>query len=163
MHRVRVSQEEVGVCTKENGHEGSKGKIMPGIEISDPATREYLLREAARCSNHPDVKVGAVALTREGQRFLGANFVVPQENHSGFPSVHAEVAALIQSRGKVEKLYVTHPPCKQCASHIFVFGVREVVVHPGPYGEHFSRRWAVDTAEARKFLEDNGVVYRLLQ
>ena len=136
---------------------------MACVELTPDVPVAHLLQLAAQQSNHPSVKVGAVALTREGQRFLGANFVVPQENHSGFPSVHAEVAALIQSRGKVEKLYVTHPPCKQCASHIFVFGVREVVVHPGPYGEHFSRRWAVDTAEARKFLEDNGVVYRLLQ
>jgi deoxycytidylate deaminase len=135
---------------------------MPSIEITDPATIEYLLREAAQCSNHPAVKVGALALTKDGRCFMGANLEVPQENHSGFPSVHAEVVALMQSQGKVEKICVTHPPCKQCASHIFVFGVREVIVHPGPYGEHFLRRWAADTTEARKFLENMGVKYHIL-
>lgn len=63
-------------------------------------------------------------------------------------TVHAEANALHFANRDVEgcTIYVTHPPCANCASHLIQRGIKRVVFHKG--SDDFLERWGENYNEA---------------
>lgn len=111
-----------------------------------------LAAHVAQWSKDPSTKVGAV-IVDEKNRVVSLGF-------NGFPrgvedkdmpreqkllrTIHAEVNALLFARQDVEgcTMYVTHPPCAQCAAKIVQAGIKEVVFILPP--SEFITRWEAD-------------------
>ena len=116
---------------------------------------------AQRFSKDPTTKVGAAIMNRR-KRFVGVGY-------NGFPdrtpddparladreakladTIHAEVNAVLNSTASVEDgvLFVTHPPCGECAKFVNQAGIREVHFRDPEPGTPFSERWAksIETA-----------------
>lgn len=107
------------------------------------------LAEATK-SNDPNTKVGAVLMYQkaDGKYAVGArgyNHIVCNGDPLSYERplkydrvIHAEVMAIgLAAQAGVSTfrsiLYVTHPPCKQCATLIRAAGVIAVIVGPGLY------------------------------
>lgn|SRR5574337_504686 len=110
----------------------------------------------ASWSKDPSTKVGAVIADSDNRVVsLGFNGA-PRNVDDAFVSreqkllrtIHAELNALHFARGDVSgcTIYVTHPPCAQCAASIIQRGIKEVVF-PKPNAD-FMSRWAENYAEA---------------
>lgn len=64
------------------------------------------------------------------------------------PSVHAEANALLAAQwGKGHSIYITHPPCHDCAKLVANSGIREIIC-PDP------------EPDVRAFLEGCGLIVR---
>lgn len=137
----------------------------------------HFLRHASECacmSKDPSTKVGAV--------IVGPDRDIRATGFNGFPRgitdsperlndrdaklaivVHAEMNALLHAarhRGGVKgcTMYLTVPPCTQCAAAIIQAGIAEVVTLPA--SESLASRWGVSLATARALLCEGGVGYR---
>ena len=71
-------------------------------------------------------------------------------------TLHAEVNALANAKFDVRTLYVTHPPCANCALHILSRRtVRRVVYRESD--DLNATRWGESLAQARAVLAEGGV------
>lgn len=78
-------------------------------------------------------------------------------------TIHAEVNALLFAGRSVDgcTLYVTHPPCAQCAAKLIQSGIVRIVA-PMP-DEHFEQRWSEDVRSASALFEESGVVCQYIE
>lgn len=109
---------------------------------------------ANRFSKDPSTKVAAVIMNRR-HRFIALGY-------NGFPdripddpqrlldrdakladTIHAEVNAVLNAVASVEGgvMFVTHPPCGDCAPFIVQAGIVEVHYRAPEKGSTFSERW----------------------
>jgi dCMP deaminase len=126
-----------------------------------------LANTVAQWSKDPSTKVGAVITLNKRIVSLGFN---------GFPAgtddseeiyqdrdrklrrtIHAERNALLFAQRDLTEctIYVTHPPCSQCAGDIIQSEIK-TVVYAKPEGE-FKVRWLDDCVEALKMFREAGV------
>lgn len=72
--------------------------------------------------------------------------------------VHAELNALANSIGDVRgsTIYVTHPPCNDCAKALASFGVAKVVCY---MDERIARVWNMDIT--KEILAETGVYFEV--
>ena len=71
-------------------------------------------------------------------------------------TLHAEVNALANARFDVHTLYVTHPPCTNCALHILSRRTVKRVVY-WDNDDLDMTRWGESLAQARAVLAEGGV------
>jgi dCMP deaminase len=127
-----------------------------------------LAAHVAQWSKDPSTQVGAV-IVDEKNRVVSLGF-------NGFPrgvedrdmpreqkllrTIHAEVNALLFARQDVEgcTMYVTHPPCAQCAAKIVQAGIKEVVCLISDVS--YCTRWESDMTEALDMYIEAGVECR---
>lgn len=129
----------------------------------------FIAKSESLKSNDPNTKVGAVLLTqnRTGQYVIAArghNRIIDRGDPASFERplkydrvIHAEVAAICEAArmgvGTFRSImYVTHPPCKECAKVIHAAGVLAVVVGDGEYASN-----SVENQAAAKFILDDRV------
>ena len=125
----------------------------------------------ATYSKDPSTKVGAVIVDQKN-RVVSVGF-------NGFPrglkdtdlemrekkylrTIHAEMNAILFAKCDLEwhSIYVTHPPCAQCAAAIIQVGIKNVVF-PCP-SRGFLDRWELNYNEAMSmFLEANVAVVQI--
>lgn len=74
-------------------------------------------------------------------------------------TIHAETNAILHANQQLEgcTIYVTHPPCAQCAAKIIQCGIAKVVYYAPGY--HFAHRWAEDLASAAAMMQEAGVEF----
>ena len=129
----------------------------------------------ASWSKDPSSQVGAVAIRRDTHAILATGF-------NGFPRgvkdlpekyadraakypriVHAEANCIAHAaRHNVSlegaALYVTHPPCPDCAGLIINAGIQEVI-HP-PIDDDFKARWGEMLKVSEEMLREASVALR---
>jgi dCMP deaminase len=68
--------------------------------------------------------------------------------------IHAEMNALLNYKEPVTgmTLYITHPPCENCAKHVAAAGIERVVFR---VNEEINKRW--NTAKSEEIFCDCGV------
>lgn len=78
-----------------------------------------------------------------------------------YRTIHAEENALLFARGSVENctIYVTHPPCGNCAAKLIQSGIAAVVVSRA-IDEEFEMRWAAHAKAGRDMMHEAGVEVR---
>jgi dCMP deaminase len=116
-------------------------------------------------SKDPGTKVGAVIVNPDGK--------IMSTGYNGLPKgmddrrlhdrdfklrhvVHAEMNAIFNSDTHVRgcTLYISHPPCPECAKLIRAAGIMNVFwIHD----EEFAKRWGSDAAES--VFEEAGVTF----
>lgn len=74
-------------------------------------------------------------------------------------TIHAERNAILFAKQDVSgfTIYVTHPPCAQCAALLIQAGIKRAV-SPAPSAE-FSARWKDDIQSATQMFEASGVCH----
>lgn len=79
-------------------------------------------------------------------------------------TVHAEVNAILWSRLPVRSgtMYVSAPPCHECAKAIIQAGVREVIAVPAP-PEPTLRHWESSFVVAQTMFKEAGVRYEEME
>ena len=129
-----------------------------------------LAHHVAQWSKDDSTKVGAV-IVDDSNRVISLGYNGPPrrvnddyENREQKlrRTLHAEVNALAFAHHDVSgcTIYITHPPCAQCAAQIIQYGIRQVV-YPPPRPE-FLQRWGVDHKEARAMFHESGVQVSLI-
>ncbi len=129
-----------------------------------------LSKEVASWSKDPSLHVGAV-IVRPDNTIASVGF-------NGFPRgvgdnpdlladreeklarvIHAEVNAVLNAHERVEdcSIYITHPPCSNCASVIIQAGIKEVVTIKPDQG--LLSRWGASIDRAVGMLSEAGVHY----
>lgn len=139
--------------------------ITLSTDLKFLATAESL---AAIWSKDTSTKVAAVAVgALRNQVAFGYNGFPPglddtPERIADRPTklaltLHAEVNALANAKFDVHTLYVTHPPCANCALHILSRRtVRRVVYRVGD--DLDITRWGASLEQARLVLAEGGVL-----
>lgn len=127
-----------------------------------------LARYVASWSKDPSTKVGAV-IGRFDKTVASVGFNgfprcvedTPERLHDRdqkYPrTVHAELNAILHARENVEgcTMYVTRPPCAQCAAAMIQAGIARLVT---PYpSEEFLSRWGVSLAFAISMLDEANI------
>lgn len=110
---------------------------------------------AGSWSKDPSTKVGSVIVDQK-KRIVSLGFngsprgVEDAEERSKklLRTVHSEMNSLHFANRDVEgcTIYITHPPCANCASHLIQRGVRRVVFYRG--SDEFLERWGDNYREA---------------
>jgi len=129
-----------------------------------------MAQHVATASKDPSTKVGAVIFD-EQRRIVSAGY-------NGFPrgvrdtserlhdrptkykmTRHAEENALAFAVGSTRgaTMFVTHPPCAQCAGAIIQAGVRHLC-YPADKREELKERWGEDFDIANRMFSEAGVV-----
>lgn len=107
-------------------------------------------------------QVGAV-LVDPARRVAGVGYNGPNEGfddskvtpeNSDYVVVHAEVNALINSRGHNLTMFVNSAPCTPCAASIAASGLVVKVVCPAPSP---TGRWSLSQEEGIRHLKSRGV------
>ena len=123
----------------------------------------------ASFSKDPSTQVGAVIT--QGRKIISLGF-------NGAPSgvreptdrdmkilrtLHAEVNAVLFAARDLRDctIYVTHPPCAQCAALIIQTGIRHVVF--APPSDDFLSRWCENHVEAMRMFNEAGVTVDLAE
>lgn len=125
----------------------------------------------ASWSKDPKRKVGAV-VTDHRNRIVSVGF-------NGFPAyvadtpelyadapeklrrtLHAEDNAILFAQRDLATctIYITYPPCAQCAARIIQSGIMKVVVPAGDWD--LSSKWAEDWESARRMFGEAQVIFR---
>lgn len=121
----------------------------------------------ATWSKDPSTKVGAV-IADASNRVVGLGFNGPPAGVADLDltedrerrllrTIHAEVNAMLfagQTEPSESTMYVTAPPCANCASVIIQYGIRRVVALPA--SPEFMRRWFGHLEEVREMFADVG-------
>lgn len=100
-----------------------------------------------------DTKVGAVVVDDNGR--------IISTGYNGFPAgfddsrmsekpyekvrmIHAEMNAIANAREAVRgnTIYITHPPCNECAKNLVAFGIKRVVCN---YDPRMDIKWTAST------------------
>ena len=129
-----------------------------------------LAKLVASWSKDGSTKVGAV-IVDEQRRIVSTGYNGPPQGVKDEyadrtqklrRTLHAETNALAFAQRNVRgcTIYVTHPPCSQCAAQIIQHGIRKVV-YPPPHPE-FLQRWGVDHKEACAMFHESGVQISLI-
>lgn len=104
-----------------------------------------------------DSKQRVVSLGFNGYaRSVEDNLDVPRETRLK-RVIHSEVNAILFARQNLEgtTLFVTHPPCSNCASVIIQSGIARVI-YPKP-DEAFALRWKDSMDESERMFNEAGV------
>lgn len=121
---------------------------------------------ASTWSKDDSTQVGA-AITDQDRRVVSIGFngypkgVVDQilsREQKLLRTVHAEANALHFANRDVHgcSIYITHPPCCNCAAHIVQRGISRVVFYtPSPY---FLERWGDSFQESLRMFKEAGVI-----
>lgn len=127
--------------------------IMKGLD-----TAEFF---ADRFSKDPSTKVGAAIMNRR-KRFVGLGYnglpdrlpddpaILNDREAKNDDTIHAEINAALNATASTEGcfLFVSHPPCGDCAKFIIQVGIEEVHFRDLDPGSSFSQRWAASIAKA---------------
>lgn len=127
-----------------------------------------LAAHVATWSKDPSTKVGAVLVGKDKRQVaLGYNGFPPNVSDSHFRlrhrdvklryTIHAERNVLDNAAFPTASstLYVTHPPCCNCALSIISKGVSRVV--SSPMSSEFASRWGAEVFLTRDLLREAGV------
>lgn len=127
-----------------------------------------LAAHVATWSKDPSTKVGAVLVGKDKRQVaLGYNGFPPNVSDSHFRlrhrdvklryTIHAERNVLDNAAfpAASSTLYVTHPPCCNCALSIISKGVSRVV--SSPMSADFASRWAGEIFQSRDILREGNV------
>jgi len=119
-------------------------------------------------SRDPSTKVGAVIIRQDK--------TIASMGYNGFPRnmedkpewwetkeekyarvIHAEMNALLNCKESVKgmTLYITHPPCENCAKHVAAAGIERVVFR---VNEEINKRW--NTKKSEEIFCDCGVLFK---
>lgn len=122
-------------------------------------TRRFLglAKHIAQWSKDESSQVGAVIVDAQN-RVVSVGYNGPPRETDDGPfersvklrrTLHAETNALLFAHRDLAgcTIYVTHPPCAQCAAKIVQTGIAHVV-YPAP-SDAFRERWQDDIREAR--------------
>lgn len=128
-----------------------------------------LAEEVSTWSKDPSTQVGAVLARGKHVVSVGFNGFPAGMNDSptlyadravkNSRTIHAEANAILNARHDVAGciVYVTQPPCANCALTIIQAGIRRVVaLRPS---ETFRVRWGKSLAQAQAFFEEADVEY----
>lgn len=120
---------------------------------------------ASSLSCDPSTRVGAVIVNASG-RVIGSGYnrvpagITPTDrDHRLACTIHAETNAILSTRSpnlRGATIYITHPPCCNCAALIANVGIKRVV-HLAPSPE-FAERWYVSLGQAQSLLANLGIV-----
>ena len=124
-----------------------------------------LAHHVAQWSKDDSTKVGAV-IVDDSNRVISLGYNGPPrrvnddyENREQKlrRTLHAEVNALAFAHRDVSgcTIYITHPPCAQCAAQIIQHGIRQVVFDLPTY--NFLTRWGDDYKESLAMFSEVGV------
>ena len=116
---------------------------------------------AERFSKDPSTKVGA-AIMNHRKRFVGLGYnglpdrlpdepsILSNREAKNDDTIHAEVNAVLNATASTEDcyLFVSHPPCGDCAKFIIQAGIVEVHFRDLDPNSSFSQRWAASIAKA---------------
>jgi len=110
-------------------------KVMPQAEHASKWDRRFfdLARTASTWSKDPKAKVGACIVSPDRRMItLGYNGYIAGMDYAddkNTMTVHAELNAILNARRDLTgwTLYVTKPPCVDCAKAIVQAGIREVI------------------------------------
>lgn len=116
---------------------------------------------AERFSKDPSTKVGAAIMNRR-KRFVGLGYnglpdrlpddpaILNDREAKNDDTIHAEINAALNATASTEGcfLFVSHPPCGDCAKFIIQVGIEEVHFRDLDPGSSFSQRWAASIAKA---------------
>lgn len=118
-------------------------------------------------SKDPSSKVGAVIAKKKNVISLGYNGppagVKDDPNMSREEkyrrTIHAEVNAILTASAKVKNctIYITHPPCSQCAAKIIQSKIKRVVFCSAT--DEFMERWRDDYNESLNMFIESNVQY----
>jgi dCMP deaminase len=116
-------------------------------------------------SKDPSTKVGAVIA--EGKRIVSIGFngppagthdsdILPRDEKLR-RTIHAETNAILFARRDLTgcTIYVSRPPCSQCAAKIIQAGIKVVVARSAP--KDFVERWQDDLTTASNMFYEAGV------
>jgi len=125
-----------------------------------------LAQEIATWSKHPNTKVGCVAIDDEQRQVAGGFNGLPRgcndtrildQSKSVSGTVHAEANTVAMAARQVMKgttVYVSEPPCAQCAALLIQAGVKKVVYR---VNLNLSQKWAESVNEGLNLLQEAGV------
>lgn len=124
-----------------------------------------LAKLVASWSKDGSTKVGAV-IVDEQRRIVSTGYNGPPQGVKDEytdrtqklrRTLHAETNALAFAQRNVRgcTIYVTHPPCSQCAAQIIQHGIRKVVFDLPTY--NFLTRWGDDYKESLAMFSEVGV------
>lgn len=126
-----------------------------------------LAHHISQWSKDPSTKVGAVLVGLDKRQVaLGYNGFPPfvRDDHRLLDretklrlTIHAERNVLDNAHFPVQgsTLYVTHPPCCNCALSIISKGIAHVV--SSPLSPHFAARWGADIALSRDLFRESSI------
>lgn len=140
------------------------------MDQSDKWDRRFMAMagEVATWSKDPEAKVGCIVVSPDRRMWTGG--------YNGFPAgiedsdyrlsdgytknklmVHAELNALLNARANLTgwTLYVTKPPCLECAKAVVQAGISKVLCPPLEFGS----TWRPVQEEAKDLLQEAGVAY----
>ena len=124
-----------------------------------------LAHHVAQWSKDDSTKVGAV-IVDEQRRIVSTGYNGPPQGVKDEyadrtqklrRTLHAETNALAFAQRNVRgcTIYITHPPCAQCAAQIIQHGIRKVVFDLPTY--NFLTRWGDDYKESLAMFSEVGV------
>ena len=124
-----------------------------------------LAKLVASWSKDDSTKVGAV-IVDEQRRIVSTGYNGPPQGVKDEyadrtqklrRTLHAETNALAFAQRNVRgcTIYITHPPCAQCAAQIIQHGIRKVVFDLPTY--NFLTRWGDDYKESLAMFSEVGV------
>lgn len=75
------------------------------------------------------------------------------------PTIHAEVAAILAAPGKTEgaEIFVTDPPCPNCAKNIIEAGISAVYIDHKGFGKRFAKEREKDLKLTYALFKDAGI------
>lgn len=75
------------------------------------------------------------------------------------PTIHAEVAAILAAPGKTDgaHIFVTDPPCPNCAKNIIEAGIAEVYIDHKGFGKRFAEEREKDIELSYALFKDAGI------
>lgn len=82
------------------------------------------------------------------------------------PTIHAEVAAILAAPGKTEgaQIFVTDPPCPNCAKNIIEAGITAVYIDHKGFGKRFASEREKDIELSYALFRDAGIpVYKVFR
>ena len=132
-----------------------------------------MARLVATWSKDPSTKLGACIVDSK-KRIISVGFNgspvgvgdvddINERPRKLMRTIHAEANALHFTNRDVTgfTIYVTQPPCSNCAAHMIQRGIAEVVFMKG--SEDFMSRWTEDYKEALAMFNEAGVNVREIQ
>lgn len=125
-----------------------------------------MAEKVATFSKHPNVKVGCVVIDEDQHQVEGGFNGLPRgcddarildQSRAVSGTVHAEANAVASAARRVMKgttVYVTEPPCAQCAALLIQAGVKRIVFKRNP---NLSPKWRDSVREGFTLLQEAGV------
>lgn len=109
-----------------------------------------IAEQVAQLSDHPEFKVGAVIANG-----CGVQHKITSTGFNIQGKYHAEELAIGFLRRDSETIYVSHPPCHDCAMSMLNVGINRVVWLKQE--DEFMLRWKNSNDEAKRLFDKYGV------